>query len=344
MARLLFALPRFHTNMWFAVRRMQADGHAVKLLVNNASKGEDHSLLAPNVLGKYPGYPEVEEIVRGFAPDLVIPRNAWAVSRHAARAARNLRIPMLLYNQLPYTRPTTLLRRIVLRAKRLPAHRVTPVYGLSREAAPDPFARYLPWPVAALPVPPGTHRVADGPLRVLLVGKLGSARKNQIALVDALEAAGLERQVHLTLAGAASRQNEAHLDKVRGLSSKAWVTLAGQLPFQEMAGLYASHDVCILPSFAEPLGTSPIEAMAYGTVPMISTQCGSAGYITHDVDGLLFDPTDLAAAATTLKRLAQDRGALSRLREGALATQARDLSEDRFSANLTALLRESGVA
>ena len=68
-----------------------------------------------------------------------------------------------------------------------------------------------------------------------------------------------------------------------------------------MPEVYAAHDICILPSFAEPLGTSPVEAMAYGTVPIISAQCGSAGYLTSGRDGFVFDPDDMTSAAEALR-------------------------------------------
>ncbi|MBS0123859.1 glycosyltransferase family 4 protein [Thetidibacter halocola] len=343
MARLLFILPRFHTNMWFAVRQMLRDGHEVKFLVNFSARGEDHSLAEPVVMGRYPSRAEVEAAVREFDPDLVIIRNAWAISRRAARVARRMGRPAVLYNQIPLSQRTSLVRRVELWWKGLPARRITPVRGLGPVVRPDPLATYLPWPVAPLPVtavrPAGQDR-----LRVLLVGKLGMERKNQTALIDALARSDLAGRIDLTLVGALPDAGNRHYEDLRRLADKPWVTLAGEVPFHAMPDLYATHDVCILPSFAEPLGTSPVEAMAYGTVPMISTQCGSAGYLIDGQDGLLFDPSDLAGAVDALRRLAEDRDGLARLKSGALATVRRDLSEAVFAQKMADLLRDLRVA
>ncbi|MGH1416390.1 MAG: glycosyltransferase family 4 protein [Pelagimonas sp.] len=337
--RLLFTLPRFHTNMWFAVRQMIADGHAIELLVNSSAGSEDHSALKPKVMGKYPSRAEVEKAVRQFEPDVLFIRNAWAISRRASRAGKKLGIPRVLYNQLPYNRQTTLLRRLKLAHKGLPAHRITPVAGLPNGGSGDRFGRYLPWPVGQLP---HTKCAIKHPpkLRVLLVGKFNSERKNQHLLIDALEQSGVADQIELTLVGSMPSEDHPHRTALDKLGQKPWVTLVGNVPFLEMADVYARHDVCILPSFGEPLGTAPVEAMAYGVVPVISNECGSAGYITHGQDGLVVDPHDMASVAQHLGRLASDRETVSALGRGATATYETHLSEPVFSSKLTALLND----
>lgn len=342
MARLLFTLPRFHTNMWFAVRRLLADGHEVRLLVCVASGGEDHSMLEPVVMGKTPSYEEVEKEVQEFRPDLVIIRNAWAISRRASRAARRKGIPRILYNQVPDDVPTSFARRLLLRYKGLPIERFTPVRGLDRRKPKDPYARFLPLPVDVLP-----HEVLpreDDRLKVLLVGKLGAERKNQHLLIQKIEEMGAQDRISLTLAGTMPRPDNSHFATIQDMSRRPWIKLAGSVPFLEMGTLYASHDVCILPSFAELRGSSPLEAMAYGAVPMISDQCGSAGDLTHGDDGVVFDPLHMEQAVEWLLKLDANREELDRMKQSALAKWKRDLSEEAFSRNIRTLLDDFGVA
>lgn len=342
MARLLFTLPRFHTNMWFAVRRLLADGHEVRLLVCMASGGEDHSMVEPVIMGKSPAYEEVEKEVTDFRPDLVIIRNAWAISRRASRAARRQGIPRILYNQVPDDVLTGFGRRVLLRYKGLPVERFTPVRGQDRSKPRDPYARFMPLPVDVLP-----HQVLpreDDRLKVLLVGKLGAERKNQHVLIQKIEEMNAQDRISLTLAGTVPGPDNAHYATIQDMARRPWIKLAGSVPFLEMGTLHASHDVCILPSFDELRGTSPLEAMAYGAVPMISDQCGSAGDLTHGDDGVVFDPLHMEQAVEWLLKLDADRAELDRMKQAAHATWRRDLSEEAFSRNIRALLDDFGVA
>lgn len=337
MARILFTLPRFHTNMWFAVRQIRKDGHEVRLLVNNASKSEDYLHTTPKVLGNYPSRAEVNDAVTEFNPDLVILRNAWALSRRAARAARQHSIPALRYDLLAVEDAPNFFRRLKLFHKGMPRRRITPVRRSGDSSYQDPFANFLPWPVGRLsektvPRAPGER------LRVLLVGKLSLSRKNQLALVAALEAIDAGKWLTLTLVGTTPKADAPHVADVKALLDRPWVRLAESRPFREMADLYIRHDVCILPSFDEPLGASPVEAMAYGVVPFISTQCGSAGYLTSGTDGIVFDPNQLSVAAEALVRLAQSENELASLRLGVAKTVESCLSEEVFSRRFSGLL------
>jgi glycosyltransferase involved in cell wall biosynthesis len=101
--------------------------------------------------------------------------------------------------------------------------------------------------------------------------------------------------------------SEAYRDAVISQASSG--PLAGKIrvildaSFRQMAEIYASHDVCVLPSVNEPLGSAPLESMAFGCVPVISTGCGSAGYIDGKDCGLLVDADDLASLSDVLKTL-----------------------------------------
>lgn len=343
MASILFAVPRFHTNLWFAVRAMLAEGHRVTILANGAGQAEDHSLLQPVVMGKYPDQAAVTAAVRNAAPDIVFVRNAFALSRRAARAARRLGIPAMLYNLLPADEPTGTLRWLDLWWKGQPAHRITPVKGLSGRT-PEPYATYLPWPVGQIDDAPRPPR-PDGPVRILCVGKIGTRRKNQILLIETLERAGLTDRVHLTLAGTTpnGKGRTEHRQDVADAARRDWVTLVPPKPFREMPALFRAADICILPSFAEPLGVAPVEAMAYGTLPMISEEAGSAGYLQGTDAGHIIDMTRPETLIDPLKAMLEDPALLARGQAQAAALAAGPLGEARFIQNLHALLQRHGV-
>ena len=92
--------------------------------------------------------------------------------------------------------------------------------------------------------------------------------------------------------------------------------------------LYAGADFLLLPSRFEPGGTSQLIAMAYGTLPIARETGGLKDTVlpynrdTGAGTGITFarfDPDDMADAVCRALNLFQDRGAMSRLMENAMA-------------------------
>jgi glycosyltransferase involved in cell wall biosynthesis len=340
LAKLLFVLPRFHTNLWFAMRALTGAGHEVRLLVNFRGPFEDYTHADPIEMGDTPDTADLDAAIDAFGPDIGFIRNARSLSRRASRILKARGIPCLAYDLNPMDAAPGFSRRAKLWWQGKPLRRITPVAG---RGAPDPFATYMPWPVAALPANPAPRR--DGRLAVLCVGKVGQARKNQTTLIEAIRDAGLDTQVALTLIGApftGTDRDAAQGDAIAAAGAAPWITVAPPTPFREMAALYAASDVCILPSLDEPLGVAPVEAMAYGAVPVISDQAGSAGYLTHGRDGFVVDATRPETMTEAIRALLvpAQRSAMS---AAARDTVAHALSEARFLQRMHALLEREGI-
>lgn len=346
MAHVLFVVPRFHTNLFFATRALIDAGHRVTVLAVVASDLEDHSVVVPHVLGDAPARADVAQMLAQDRPDLVLLRNSGGLSTIVGRVARAQGLRLLAYDLKPLTQRRSLRKRVSLWMQGRPWARVTPVRGLDPAAPLDPAAQYLPWPTAALPLPPDVARdMASEPVRVLCVGKLAQVRKNQDNLIAALTALGGGAVARLTLVGSTSRAisgaDNAHFDALQqAAAANDWIDIRSDLPFAAMAQLYAQSHICVLPSIGEPLGIAPVEGMAYGTIPVISTQSGSAGYLTHGVDGMQVDmnaPDALRAALEPLLASPDRRIAMS---QAALHLAATDLSPKRFVQRIEALLTE----
>ena len=88
--------------------------------------------------------------------------------------------------------------------------------------------------------------------------------------------------------------------------------------------MYGRADaVLFLPTWPEPWGLVPLEAMACGT-PVIATGTGgSAEFLDHERNCLLVAPNDPPAVADAVRRLAGDPALRERLRAGGLETAAR---------------------
>ncbi|MFP7570021.1 glycosyltransferase family 4 protein [Marivita sp. S2033] len=343
MASILFVVPRFHTNLFFATKALVEAGHQVVVFAASQGRLEDHSHVRPVILGKAPDRADVAARLAALAPDLIFLRRAGDLSKAVYAAARRQRLRVLAYDLHPMTQQRGWRKRLSYWSQQRPWERVTPVPGLDRSAPTDPAAHYLPWPTQAAQLADHAFRdPASFPVRVLCVGKLAQVRKKQDALIAALQP--LADRVTLTLVGATDREisgaDEAHYTALRAAEAHCdWITIRADVPFADMPILYASHHVCVLPSTGEPLGVAPLEAMAYGTIPVIAMDAGSAGYITPGQDGMRVDmaqPDGLTEVMTDLVNHPELRRTLS---EGARQTAATELSPARFVARVETLLR-----
>jgi len=166
---------------------------------------------------------------------------------------------------------------------------------------------------------------ADDALIVLHVGRL-APEKNLGVLVDAWNRARrcLGPRASFVIAG------EGPL----AATVAARAPFARQLGFVDrdsLAGLYASADLCVLPSQTETCGLVALEAMASG-VPVIAANAGGfAESVSHDHNGLLVHPDDARDFSQAIVTLGLDVDRRNRLALGARQTAlTRDTqSEDR---------------
>jgi glycosyltransferase involved in cell wall biosynthesis len=93
------------------------------------------------------------------------------------------------------------------------------------------------------------------------------------------------------------------------------VVVHGPVDRDRIGALYHGADVFVLPSVREPYGTAYGEAMAVG-LPVVGWRAGNLPHLaTHDREGLVLPPGDVAALAAALRRLADDEPYRRRLGE-----------------------------
>lgn len=352
--KVLFVLPSVHTNLAFAIPTLTAAGVEVHAAVTFTREGTPAE--ATLHLTRPPlSFAAARALVREVDPDLVVIRKVAGLSRPVAFAALSLGRPLLGYDQRPALRPRPPLdaRFGILRGR--PRVRITPVLGLRGGGArPDPNAIHAPFPVIAAPEPPRPPQ-EEGPLRILCVGKLAEARKDHFALIEALERLA-DRPFTLTIAGssstaigtpdAANRDRLLAYPETGALGSR--VTIRPDVAFADMPALYRAHDLCVLPSRREPLGTAPLEAMAHGAAAIISDECGTADVIAEAeraglTVGALFRAGDRDALTATLARFVDDPSGTRAIGEAARRWTEEFLSPERFVAAFRTAAARVGV-
>lgn len=160
----------------------------------------------------------------------------------------------------------------------------------------------LPYGVSPRLVPLASGHVHDdGLLRLLFVGRLVYYKGLDVLL----RAIARTRGCTLTIVGVGPLRPE--LERLRlDLGLGDLVRFAGSVTDDELRGVYATHDVFVLPSNsrAESFGLAMVEAMTSG-LPAISTEVGTGtGWVNIDGEsGLVVPPGDVDALAAAIARL-----------------------------------------
>lgn len=164
--------------------------------------------------------------------------------------------------------------------------------------------------------------VSERETLVLHVGRLAK-EKNLEVLIDAFATArdALGTRARFVIAG------EGPMGE-RISARIPWVTRLGFVDRDRLAALYASADVCVLPSHTETCGLVALEAMASGVPVIAAAAAGLSESVVHRMNGLLITPHDALAFAAGISSMSHDREWRQRL-----AGQAR----------LTALTRDSAA-
>jgi glycosyltransferase involved in cell wall biosynthesis len=157
------------------------------------------------------------------------------------------------------------------------------------------------------------------PFMMLGVGAL-IPRKGYSVLVDALHR--LDRDDwELTLVGSPDHDpTEANRirEKILASGMRGRITLAGRLPGAELARLYASADLFILPSLYEGYGMVLAEAMARG-LAIVCTTGGAAAKTAPDDAAIKVPPNDAVQLSSAIAHVMADEALSDRLSDASWA-------------------------
>lgn len=118
------------------------------------------------------------------------------------------------------------------------------------------------------------------PYRLLYVGSLYK-KKGVQKLVPMMEYLNETYDVEYELTVVGSGYLQSHLEE-QARESKATVRVVGRIPYDEVPGVYASHDVFVYPGiWEEPFARVFLEALATGT-PIVGSDVGTLERIVGD--------------------------------------------------------------
>ncbi|MHB9154964.1 MAG: glycosyltransferase family 4 protein [Endomicrobiales bacterium] len=280
-------------------------------------------------------------IIREHKVDLVESPN-WGLEGYWYCLRRRIPVVVRLHVPTPdYARlgilPSKLRARTVLRLERSFASRADAVsapsrylaeqirreYGLSRKIAVVPNGVSL----ERFPYDPDAESAAP---TVLYVGRL-EENKGVGCLLEAIpRILEMVPEAECILAGRNPGDpavRKAWEKFAHNTIASGRVRLTGELPPEEVRGLYQRCWVCVVPSLSEAFGLTAVEAMACGR-PVVAAAAGGLGEIVEQgLTGILVPPSDPGAIARSVVRLLRDRELRRRL-----GKKARAAAERRFDA------------
>ncbi|HXH56413.1 glycosyltransferase family 4 protein [Iamia sp.] len=122
------------------------------------------------------------------------------------------------------------------------------------------------------------------------------------------------------------------------------IELAGRVDDPTLERLYATTPCVVAPALDEDYGLTAIEAMAHGTPVVVGHDGGGlADLVSHEVDGLVVEPTG-AAIAAAVERILTDAELAASLAAGARARAAEitwDRADDQIRLALAITLEEA---
>lgn len=109
----------------------------------------------------------------------------------------------------------------------------------------------------------------------------------------------------------------------------------------DMAGVYASLDICVLPSFVEGMPMTVLEAMAAGK-PVIATNVGEVpNVVEQEVTGLVVTPGSVSELSAALARLLNDADLCRRMGKTGRQKARKSFSADLMAEKYLALYQQA---
>ncbi|HEX6428544.1 MAG TPA: glycosyltransferase family 4 protein [Niastella sp.] len=367
--RILFVAPRFHTNQFLLIKTLLEKKHEIIFHATSIGSTEDHSLITPvqfkqsklsvlteMIFGKglatrknyFPGPISYWNVFRKLKPEMVVIRDPYKLfSLMAACYAILTNAKIVFYTQEDLFRSRTgkTLLKQKLTIRFFKAAWMTPIKSSSENNDRLKHMYYVPLPVAVKPHIDCSKDVAGEGPKILMIGKYHQERKKHLLFLQALGKLKDRYRFTVTIAGECAREEQQHKFKVikeaaNDLQLAGLIQWKQNVPYCQMADLYTSHHIYVMPAINEPYAVSVNEAMGYGLPVICTDTCGSKCNISHGENGFVIKSGNLEELTTSLERLISDHQKLNQMQERSLQFARENLSADVFYAKFAHLVRE----
>jgi glycosyltransferase involved in cell wall biosynthesis len=186
---------------------------------------------------------------------------------------------------------------------------------------PDVKGRITILPNATAPAPPAAgNGEADGCVRISFLGEVGT-RKGTPQLVEALSRLAARNDWRATIAGNGDLEQTRVRAQDLGIAGR--LDIPGWLDAAGVNNVLSKTDIFVLPSFAENLPMSILEAFARGIAVIVTPVGAVPEVVDHERNGLIVKTGDVGELAAALERLISEAALRQRLGANARQDHAR---------------------
>lgn len=295
--------------------------------------------LYPDVRLSLPNVQRVNRAVHSWKPHIVHAQTEFIIGRLGARAARRRQIPVVTSYHTDFGQYASAYRmgalrdpinRSLTRFHQRAARTYTPSEPSADELRRMGVRNVEVWgrgvdvdmysPDKRSQALRDSFGIGEDDILLLHVGRL-AAEKGVDRILEAFRRACARRPdvcVKLVIAGVGPKDEELRASAPENCQFLGHRDRATELPT-----LYASADAFLFASTTETLGLVILEAMASG-LPVIAAPAGGViDNLEHAVNGIAYDPEEIAQFADAVEQLMVDPVARARLGKGARATAER---------------------
>lgn len=245
-----------------------------------------------------------------FLPDSVIRPALTAASKNAANRWRGLRGMALDMEERKQILATTLRQAdvIVAPSQFLGAMHAAVIEDLAIKV--QPYGHDLSW------LADYRGRSPDGQLRFCYMGQIAQDKGVHVLIEAFLKLAVLPNVV-LDIWGGI-RDHDPYAAQIRHLAARSGqIRLRGRFPRAQLAEVLAEADVVVVPSLWYENNPLVIQEAFAARVPVIASDLGGmAEFVQHEVNGLLFEPGNVADLVLKMRGIVEDTVLLDQLRSG----------------------------
>lgn len=155
-----------------------------------------------------------------------------------------------------------------------------------------------------------TYSSAEEPMVLGYAGRLEKAQKRTdllLPLIERLEELRLDYCLKIAGDGSYYDKLSNYIER-QGLKGK--IRLYGTIPFDQMNDFWSTCDVMLNLSDLEGIGLSMLEAMAAGTVPVVTDTAGAKSFIDNGINGYINPCGDVNSIADKVRLLYENRDKL----------------------------------
>jgi glycosyltransferase involved in cell wall biosynthesis len=316
MRKILFAVPRYHTNMLGWIVFLKKHKFDITILSNIKGQSENHDLIepiflseslvsklirkifgdgGPNKLRAFSQFSKLHSMIRSKNFSIVIVRDIqrW-LSIQLLLLSPFYDFKLIIYSQTEKFAERRLRNFLIsLICIIFRAEWITPLKGDTAIRSSSNKLHFFPF---CIPNQEHQDKRLSNPISLITVGKF-LERKNFIHLIKTLSSLSNDYDFSLTICGEIS--NSFHkkyfkyvLEQSNKFFTKDKINFEINLSHDQVQEKLRNSNIFILPSYNEPASIAPLEAMAAGLPVIITNSSGTKEYISRSGAGIVVAPHD----------------------------------------------------